>query len=458
MKRHAAVMAVLVLALLAPSLLHAQEIQVNLDEAGQLHEMDRDLARRLGLFLDRFPDLQVARLFQESADRYILEVTFQRDGRAVRQRVPMTDAEVRELRARVSAALAVNAPEVALDQDGRFLLLGTTTILGLGYYGWAVPHILDIQTGRGTLAAYMLTAGASFVGPYLYTRDRPVTYGMANAGFWGATRGILHGSMLAGLIDPTPNDRTANALSMGVSLTEALAGYTWAARTDMTAGDAHVIGNYGDFGFALAGAALIALQPREERVSYGALLAGAGTGLALGARRAPAYPYSWGDAEIQRTAFYLGAANAAVAWDLFLGNSPSDDDVRVIGPFLAVGSIGGLLLADRVLESHDFSAGQAILVDLGTIAGGLLGMGVAVLVGPDNISDPTGVFILGALGADLGFAATYAGLSASARRRASTGQSRLDLQLNPAALATLHPAFDGIRPAALPLLSLHYRF
>ncbi len=458
MKRHAAVLAVLMLALLTPSLLQAQETQVPLDQAGQLDEIDRELARRLGLFLDRFPDLRFVRLYQENADSYTLEVTFQRDGRTGRHRVPMTDAEVRELRARISTALAASAPEIVLNQDGRFLLLGTTTNLGLGYYGWAVPHILDIRTGRGELAAYMLTAGASFVGPYLYTRDRPVTYGMANAGLWGATRGTLHGFLLAGLIDPTPNDRTANALSMGASLAEALAGYTWAARTDMTAGDAHVIGNYSDFGFALVGYTLITLQPREERVSYGALLAGAGTGLALGTRRAPLYPYTWGDAEIQRTAFYLGAANTAVAWDLFLGNNPSDDDIRVMGPFLAVGSIGGLLLADRALEGHDFSAGQAILVDLGTIAGGLLGMGVAVLVGPDEFDDPTGLFILGALGADLGFVATYASLSDNARPRASPEQSRFGLQLNPAALATLHPALNRRPAAPIPFLSLHFRF
>lgn len=464
MKRHALnVVAVLVLALVAPTLLHAQETQVPLDEDGQLLEVDRALARRLGLFLDRHPDLQVVRLYQEGTDRYVFEVTFQRDGRAARTRIPMTSREVLELRQTVSAALAANAPDITLDQDGRFLLLGATTALGLAYYGWAVPHVLGIESGRGILAGYMLTAGASFVAPYLYTRDRPVTYGMANAGFWGATRGISHGLLLAHLVDPTPAARTANGLSTAMSLAEGLAGYTWAGRAGMSAGDAHTIGSFGDYGMALAGFAMLTAQPAEEQVVYGSLLAGAAAGLAAGSARARRLPHTWGDVEIQRTAFTVGAANGAVLWDVVFGENASDDQIRLISPLLAGGSIGGMLLADRALQDHDFSAGQAILVDLGTVAGGLLGIGLAVLLKPDDANDDTGVLVLGALGADLGLLATYASLSDDARKRADTRTGRtadrLDLQLNPAALATLHPGLDLVpsdRP--LPLLSVHYRF
>lgn len=451
------------LALVTPAAVHAQEVQVPLDEGGEIEEIDRSLAGRLGLFLDEYPDLRVVRLYRVDEGDYVLEVTFQRGDRLARQRVPMTAEEARALRGRVTAALTARAPRLALDQDGRFLLLTATTTLGLGFYGWAVPVMLDIDSGRGFLASYMLTAGASFVVPYLYTRQRPVTYGMANAGFWGASRGLYHGILLALLFDNDPDVRAVTALGMAGSLAEGLAGYTWALRTGMSAGDAHTIGNFGDFGSAWGGYAMVALQPDAESVVYGALLAGAAAGLPFGVSQADRLPYTWGDAEIERAAFYLGAANGAALWELIFDDDAGTDEIRVLAPLLGAGSVGGLWLARQALPGHDFSAGQGILVDLGTLAGGLLGMGVAVLLGPENLDDPTPVFLLGALGADLGFYATFASLSDDARERAQDRQGRLDLQLNPTALALLHPqlrrdARSAGSRLALPLLSLSYRF
>ncbi len=49
------------------------------------------------------------------------------------------------------------------------------TILGLGFYGWAVPVGFDIDSDRGAVAAYLLTAGASFYLPYRITRNTSVT-------------------------------------------------------------------------------------------------------------------------------------------------------------------------------------------------------------------------------------------------------------------------------------------
>lgn len=452
----------IVLACLAvPAPAAAQEAQVPLDEAGELLEIDRGLAQRLGLFLDEYPGLQVVRLYELADGSYVLEVTVRADGRTLRQRVPLTADEVRALRARVGAALTARAPEATLDQDGRFLLLGTTTLLGLGFYGWAVPAALDIDSGRGVLASYMLTAGASFVLPYLYTRTRPVTYGMANAGFWGSTRGVLHGLYLAFLLDDNAGGGLAPGLGVAASVAEGLVFYDWARSNDVTAGHAHTLGNHGDFGHNWAGSVLMMAQPDAEELAYAGLLLGSGIGLAYGAARAPTLPYTWGDAEVQRLAFHLGAANGAVVWDWILGDNPDDDDIRVLGAALLAGSIVGLRAGERALDGHDFSAGQAILVDLGTIAGGLLGAGLAVLASPEDSGDATSYLTLAAIGANLGFLATFASLSDDARQRADRRAGALDLQLNPGALLLLspdHPLRDAAPALEMPLLSVRIRF
>lgn len=440
----------------------AQETQVALDEAGRVMEIDRSLAQRTGLFLDDHPQLRVVRLYRVDAAAYVLEITGDRDGETVRQRVPMTAEEVRLLRARVSERLAARAPEIALDQDGRFLLLGTTTLLGLGYYGWAVPVMLDIDDGRVALATYMFTAAGSFVIPFLYTRDRPVTYGMANAGFWGATRGLGGGIYLAHLLADHPRDRTVAALGLAGSLGGGLAMYEWARRTDMSAGDAHVIGNFGDFGHGWALASMLIAQPESDRAFAAAALAGSAAGLVLGARRAPRVPYTWGDAEIERGGFYLGAYNAAALWSLFVGDDVSDDEVRALGALALGGSLAGLHVSDRLLVGHDFTASQGILVNLGTLAGGLLGAGIGVLMAGDDVDNPRVILTLSALGANAGFGLTYRALSDDARRNAERRPPPVELGFNPAALFGLAAGHASSAPmpagVPVPLISVRYRF
>jgi hypothetical protein len=451
----------LIIALLLPAAVAAQEVQVPLDRDGRVLTIERGLARQLDLFLHDYPELQRVRLF-EAGDGFVLEISFQRDGRAARYRVPMTDAEVDQLRARVSAALAESAPEQGLNQDGRYLLLGTTTVLGLGYYGWAVPAVLDIHSSRGGLATYMLTAGASFVIPYLYTRSRPVTYGMANAGFWGATRGLSHGTYLANTLADRPSFRATVGSAVAVSLTEGLIGYTWARRTGMSAGEAHTIGNFGDFGAGAAGQLMLVAQPSADRVVFGSLLAGTAAGVATGARLAPSLDFTWGDAEIHRAAYLLGAAHGAVVFDWIYGDNASNDDLRVLGGLLLAGSVGGTWAAHRILPDHDFTVGEGILVELGAAAGGLLGMGVGVLAGPDD-PDSTLLFTLGAIGADLGFGIVFNALAGNARDRADGGSAgdgdrRVELQIDPGALMSLAPSLQA--PGGLPrtLVALRYRF
>jgi hypothetical protein len=440
----------------------AQEVQVALDEAGRVYEVDRALASRLGLFVDDYPQLQLVRLYRLDGDAYVLEVTSQREGRAVRDRIPMTAAEVVSLRARVSGALAARAPQLALNQEGRFLLLGTTTALGIGFYGWAVPVILDLDDGRATLATYMFTAGASFVAPFLYTRSRPVTYGMANAGFWGATRGIGLGTSLLTMVDPEASSRAYLTAAFLGSVGGGLAMYTWALQTDMGAGDAHVVGNHGDFGSAWALSTMLMTQADDDRATAALWLAGSGAGLAVGASRAERLPYTWGDAEIQRGAFYLGMYNGLALWSIFAGDEVSTGEERVLGAALLAGSVGGLVLADRLLlPGHDFSAGQGILVNLGTVAGGLLGLGTAILIAPDDPDSPAIFFTLSALGANLGFGLTYLALADDARRGGDTRRGSLELDFNPAALLGLGGGTTGLGlPAGsrLPLVSGRYRF
>lgn len=56
----------------APAPATAQEVQVAFDDAGRIERIDAELARRLGLFLDRWPELREVRLFSRPDGRFVL--------------------------------------------------------------------------------------------------------------------------------------------------------------------------------------------------------------------------------------------------------------------------------------------------------------------------------------------------------------------------------------------------
>jgi hypothetical protein len=288
-----------------------------------------------------------------------------------------------------------------------------------------------------------------------------VTYGMANAGFWGATRGIGLGMYLSLLLQDSPDEEVVLGLGTAGSLVGGLAMYDWARRTRMSAGTAHTIGNHGDYGHLWALSALLIAQPESDRLLAATVLAGSAAGLVLGVQRADRLPYTWGDAEVQRGAFLLGLFNAGAVWHLMTGADPSDDQARILGGMMLGSSAAFLYLADRLLVGHDFTAGQGIMVNLGGLAGGLLGAGVGVLVGPEAADDARPILALAALGANLGYAVVFRALSDDARRAADRRPAPLEIGFNPASLLGVRGGLPGVGAAdgvALPLLTVRYRF
>lgn len=80
------------------------------------------------------------------------------------------------------------------------------------------------------------------------------------------------------------------------------------------------------------------------------------------------------------------------------------DDEEVIANVLMLGGIGGLTAGHYLLAGKEFSFGRGLLVDLGTIAGGLTAAGLTYLLLPSD-TDHRGDIIMttAALGASAGF-------------------------------------------------------
>lgn len=448
----------------------AQEVQVPFDSAGRVQVVDARLAERLGLFADRYPGLQEVRVFQGADSSFVLEVTTLREGRTVRQRVPLTREEVLDLRRQVTERVAVHAPATGLDQEGRYLLLGQTSVLGFAFYGPMVPYVLGAEDASTVTGLYLLTAGASFFVPYVLTQDQPVTRGMAALSGYGASRGILHGLLLHQLVageedddimyaddhsyyeDDEGYERASAAAALLGSIGEGVAGYAWARNERMTPGQATAIGAGGDFGL-LGGMGTAYLVGGEDLGGRGVsafMLAGSAAGIWGGHELARRRDYTAGDVSVGYTAGVVGGASGFAVGDL-LGLEGR--------PLVAAGMLGagaGLYVGDRLVRDTDFTVGQATLNALGTAAGGLVGLGAGILIGGDDI-DETGVLTSMSAGAVAGFAATYRTLAPAARAQRGDRMASWKVRVDPRGVMGLAGVGSPSR-SPVPVVGVQYRF
>jgi hypothetical protein len=180
-----------------------REVQIPLDSIRGIAEVDERLRGDLGLFPE-IQGFQLARLFRTSAGGYVLEVTYRDPGSGglARERRHLTDSDLADFRSALQARLAAGGRARVLDREGRAGFVVAQTALGLGYHGWVAAEVLDVESDRGRLAAYLLTSGASFLGPVLLTSRSHMPIAHRDASFWGATRGILYGHMGGNVVRP----------------------------------------------------------------------------------------------------------------------------------------------------------------------------------------------------------------------------------------------------------------
>lgn len=451
----------------------AQEVQAPMDVAGRVERVDRHLAERLGLWINEFPGFQEARLFQVADSSFVLEISMLRDGRVVRERLPRSASEVAQLRQQVQAGLDAqrNLDERGvLNQEGRHLLLGQTTLAGLTFYGSAVPYVLGLEDS-GAAGGYLLTAASSFFLPFVLTQDQPVTYGMANLSRYGVSRGILHGILLHGLVAGEVRDRCGPverpcdgdggssserarlATAVTVSIAEGVGGYLWARNARMTAGTANAIAGSGDAGlfWGVSAAAVIGSEDPSLRGVATVVLPVTAATIVAGHQLAQRRDFTWGDADLIHTAGIVGALSGYAATDLAGGGDASG---RLFAGAGIVGSAAGIYIADRLVRNTDFSVGQAALNRLGTFAGALAGASLGVLAENGTVA-LTGT----ALGAAAGYALTYAAHAddAPAGRGERIPSSAWEFRIQPQGLLA---AGVGSRPESepAPLFNVSYRF
>jgi hypothetical protein len=440
--------------LFSTQVLQAQERQVPVDEEGAIQIIDHDLEGRLNLFPE-YEGFQEARMYQLPDSSFVIEITYRVEDQSLKKRVLMDAGAAVDFRRKVSQRIRERSPQATVDQAGRARLLTGTALLGLAYYGWALPVAFDVDDGRTVTAVYMLTAGSTFFIPFIATSHSQVTEGQATLSLYGGGMGILHGFLLYSLVvgeDLIDSDgRTAIATSMLTSVAEGVAGFLIAGATRLSDGKANVITGVGTAGLG-AGAAIGYLAEFEDVEGYaGLMLLGTGAGFLAGNTLANMQTYTAGDATVLNTATALGAYVPAAL--LYAVGGKEDAGKLYIGTGL-VGMAGGIYAGQHIVKGHDFSDADGNYVSLGTLAGGALGVGVAYLI---TAKDPDERVYMGAssLGLLGGFTLMYALLEDNARINHEARNWRFDI--SPFGLASL--AFNlNSSKNSVPIASFSYSF
>lgn len=366
-------------------------------------EITPELRSRLGLF-PGVEGFRAARLLVREDGVTVLEVESGTAGRVVRERRVLGPGELEAFQEELADRTVAAGRALVATREGRGGLVLGHTLLGLGYHGWAVPVALDLSSSRGAVAAYLLTAGASFLAPYALTRERSVTRAHRNLTLYGGTRGVVGGLFLGDLLisDDSPgndSDRSRARFGGGVVLgwTGALLGFAAAQRAHPPEGTAALWSALGDAGLAGGAALALAAGPytevqrvvregeltytetrlRNRRLGHALTLAGHGAGLAAGAWLGERRDYSTGDATALRSAAVLGAQVGLTA-----ARSASDDRQLLAGSALAAG-VGGILAGDRLLRERSLEGGAGLLVAAGHVAGGATALGITYLATED---------------------------------------------------------------------------
>jgi hypothetical protein len=438
--------------------------------------LDAELRREFGLFAEVEGFVSATLLQPLSGQGWVLELVVRRDGALVRERRALDDQGLALLRDRITAALDARGVAGVLIREGRGGVVLTSTLLGLGYYGWALPDAFGVTSDRGVLAGYLLTSGASFLVPYLATRSRSVSRAASGGTTWGGTRGIVLGSVLGDLLAMDASDenrsRTRHGVGVAGSVLTAIAGYHYAGFVQDDVGRVALAGALGDFALAGAFTTAFALglyeadfecfddfceSPGSEatRRGHAASLALGTAGIVLAGRHARSRQVGRGDVRVLQSAGVLGAQLVApLSWAAL--HDGGYDEERAFAGILLAGAAGGLIAGNRWGMGAGLTPGDGLLVLAGHLAGGAGALGLTYLMDDgDGDRDATLYLTTSAIGSLAGAIFTFRAVRGhDGRARPEPSGRGVGVEVHPLALFTgaLGDAGGSVRPASTPTL------
>lgn len=453
---------------------YGQEQQVPFDSAGKILVITPQLTTLIPLFSE-YAGFKEILLFQQIDSSFTLEISTTKDGILQRRRISKTRAEIDSLRKNIDQIIKEKSPELGLDQSGRAEFLTYTFLISLAYYGpMLVVATEPNEVSTGSLVYIVGGAGGFFL-PYFITSKSNLSKGASALGIHGSTMGIATGYLLYGAVNGW-NDlstygrynsqtgryeegddakfRTMVGLSVLTGVAGTIAGVAIGNKYNISAGTADVISSSwaGGLGLAFGLDYLSGLLEKEDtwQGTSTYLLGASALSIYAGVKLAETQHFTRSDASIMTTPAYIGAlvplsVTAAIS-------SRGVDGKILVGATMAT-YILGQYIGWHTVKDKDFSESSGIFTSLGTVGGGLIGVGLGIATKSYRI-----VPLLGVLGATAGYSIMVTSFAEEAAREAKS-HSSLRWDISPVGLAMVASGkSSSLGTTTVPLGSLQWKF
>ena len=416
------------------------ERPVPFDEAGQVMVMTPYIAGRADLRAPWWPvsgDFTGARLYTVNDSSYVLTVN-RRSG--VVERYTLSAADRDAIKAIVSR---LPHEVIAARNDARNSFIKNQTLLGLFVYGPAFSIALGDNVA-GATAGYLVVAGGSFFAASEIARRNLISRAQSDLAFNMGHNGALAGWATMFIFDSNDQGQAAGAFIGGIGGAALGVGLG----RGMTEADAVGAAFGSDIGALIGWGIAESIRGDEtctttydpvtslpvtttcdrnlsDRAEVTMILASGIIGYPLGVLypRNARYHVTPGDINALWGATLLGATTAGA----FLGDNVSQ---RAAAASLTAGGVLGMILGDRLLvQRYDHGRTDGSRVTLGTVAGELMGAGIAALINSDD-PEPHLVGGLAAVGGLAGMIITEKYLEPGP----DTGRPRIAVTFNPMGL------------------------
>lgn len=395
---------------LAAQVVPTIETSVPFDSAGRITVITPTLVTRLRLAAPEWPvvgTFREARLYRADDNAHVLVV--QRIDGAMARFALGPDAVAGLQRAVMTGVVAEGrggdrllgaGTGVVASQPAGNTFVRNQTFLGLVAYGPATAAILSKSNGAAAAGGYFLAAGTSFFVAANTVKGRVVTRAQAARAAHGGTRGALTGVGIAAIANADGGPAWGASILAG-AIGGTIAGFQQAR--GLSDGEAASAGFFADLGALTAlglGGSSGAFEGKKTVVpfdpanpQYGSYtrtdnsLRGPGKAVAGAAIGAQVIGYALGPRYARRAAYNVTAGDVSVAFaGALLGGTaassliPESGDNTARYGVAAAGLVAGAFLADRgMVRKADRTSADGTLVQLGALAGALMGGGIAAI-------------------------------------------------------------------------------
>ncbi|MCS6799380.1 MAG: hypothetical protein NZ898_12790 [Myxococcota bacterium] len=284
----------------------------------------------------------------------------------------------------------------------RTVLLGSSLALGLTSWGIAAAMLVidddPDEGGARAVGMYLLTASAAFFVPFLATLNVELEWGPVQYAVDFGIRGIGHGLALDYVMHGEWEPRRTWIMQGAFSLLGYAGSYALASELGLSRAHAAATSSGHDvtIGATLALTGLVHpdLYDTSPRTVVGLAQLGGLAGIGLGHLYDAAARPTWADVHF---VWSMGVAGVLFTGGLLI--AASADDARVVSATLLAGGAGGLVAGHLLNEPYDLGTAGVMLMNLGQVAGALLGLGVGLVAGggPEVVSVGMGTGQLGGL-------------------------------------------------------------